>query len=311
MPSGSMPSYDYRPSVKSTELAKVRTCSSRRARLTNDTYFRVREPGLPGNNISVEMIEYEPEEDAVVVVTNHNIKYSENVDGPAITKFLSLNKAKATDLWIIRDVTTTPRIEYNSISLRIAFQMSDAVTTQLGAFAFDKVFSSGKLSVQLTKNDAQAASNSIISIAPRHRIYRLKWGSKTTEATADGPGETTYGWDIDDLRAQINASDPWIEMKPRTPKPAEPEGGGPMPERGKLIDAQDDGEDAVWLTPFAETFLSGGDGLPDIPTVEKTGPTRSLVHVNYGEKDDGTLGEANIMYEWVGDTAKVGVWKAY
>ena len=51
--------------------------------------------------------------------------------------------------------------------------------------------------------------------------------------------------------------------------------------------------------------------MPDGPTAERTGPSRSIVLVNYGEKYDGSLGETNTMYEWVGNDAVAGEWKSY
>jgi hypothetical protein len=65
------------------------------------------------------------------------------------------------------------------------------------------------------------------------------------------------------------------------------------------------------LTVFTVKNLENGDGLPDNPNREKTGPSRSLCFVNYGEKPDGSLGEHNTVYEWVGDSASAGSWKSY
>ena len=75
-------------------------------------------------------------------------------------------------------------------------------------------------------------------------------------------------------------------------------------------DAQDSRIDDPTLHAFNDTYLGGGDGLPEYP-VESTGPTRALVHINYGERPDGTLGDINIVYEWVGVSQTVGEWKRY
>lgn len=63
---------------------------------------------------------------------------------------------------------------------------------------------------------------------------------------------------------------------------------------------------------FPETYLSGADGLPLTPVGIITGPQRSLVHINYGEDITGNLSQLiNNAYEWVGSSAKDGMWKLY
>ena len=91
----------------------------------------------------------------------------------------------------------------------------------------------------------------------------------------------------------MNGTDPWIEM----------------PTRG--FDTQDAEEDSDFLTPFTRRMLAGGDGLPENPNAECTGPSRSIVHVNYGESPDGSLSEQNTIYEWVGENATSGKWLSY
>ncbi len=76
-------------------------------------------------------------------------------------------------------------------------------------------------------------------------------------------------------------------------------------------DVQDEGSDADGLAPFAQSFLTGGDGLPDSPNNEVTGPFRSIIHLNYGERHNGSLAELNVVYEWAGEDASTGSWVAY
>lgn len=317
MPSGEMPSYRYRPPGRSEETAQLRSCSSRRARLfAGGTYFRSREVGLQQNNLSVEVIEFEtpdgsgfdatpnPNADAVCVVTNYNLSYDENVTGPATPVLLSM-KLKSNE-YVKIDQLDQPqsRAQKYSISFKIA---PDAdIITQLGTFSFSKLFHTPSLlSTKLTPEQSVFTPTDAIIIKPRYQVYRLV--AIGVEST-DTPGTWTYGWDIADLRAKINSTDPWIEMVER-PAGDSGEGGGPPATNPN--DVQDTGTDAVFLSPFTETFLSGGDGLPDSPNNERTGPSRSLVHVNYGEAQNGELREVNIVYEWAGDSLAEGSWKQY
>ena len=70
-------------------------------------------------------------------------------------------------------------------------------------------------------------------------------------------------------------------------------------------------KDALVLTSFGESYLMGGDGLPVHPDAEETGPTRSLMHVNYAEAHNGALSEFNTVYEWAGIDSRAGGWVKY
>jgi hypothetical protein len=278
---------------------------------------------LPGNLCTVEVYAYDPAE-AYCRITNTGNLYSENVTGAEcgvdLLEYDSKVSGETQDLFELYDLhTDTPRARKYSISLRISFARQEGqpftlpTPEELGEFTFGKLFVSGKLSVQLTKKSSPYASGDRIFVAPRTRIYSLVALTVTPPADLGtgvaGPPET--GYDIADLRTKVNAANIWVEMKERTPMPAAPEGGGPAPEPSSYIDAQDKLSDALVLTVFTVKNLENGDGLPDNPNREKTGPSRSLCFVNYGEKPDGSLGEHNTVYEWVGDSASAGSWKSY
>jgi len=324
MPSGVIPSYAYRPPDLPKVPVKMRTCSSRRARLfAGGTYFRVREPGLPGNYITVEVLSAVAPEpgpgEGYAIITNTTTLFSENVIGNATTKVLDLKGSYET-LYLIDQLTTSPRISKYSISCQIAFARQQGQPYTLPTrdfqrpFAFDKVFSDpGKLSVLLQKTDVPFAPGDIISIAPRTRIYALATVLITPEApSGGGPAPTPFNaFDIAALRAAVNASDPWVEMLERSGPTDDGMGGPPVPNPNP-IDAQDPGtDDPNGLAPFPATPHADGDGLPPNPTVERTGPSRSIVFVNYGERYNGTLAETNTVYEWAGDSASSGAWKKY
>jgi hypothetical protein len=203
--------------------------------------------------------------------------------------------------------------------LRISFARQEALPftlptpTELGEFTFGKLFVSGKLSVQLTKKSSPYASGDRIFIAPRTRLYSLSALTATPPAdpVTGVAGASQTGYDIADLRSKVNASNPWVEMKERTPLPASTGDGLPVLLPTTYIDAQDKLQDELVLTTFEVKNLANGDGLPANPNTEKTGPSRSIVHVNYGELENGSLGEHNTVYEWVGDSASAGSWKKY
>jgi hypothetical protein len=289
------------------------------------TYFRASDPGLPGNNITVEVIEASAPTslttgEAYCIFTNQNLQFNENVIG-ATTKVLDI-KGTYQDLWIIDQLNTSPRARRYSISLRIAFLKQQGLPytlpapVELGTFTFDKLFTDpGKLSVLLQKKTAGFTSEDTIIIAPRTRMYQLLLVPAPTPDPSAPPPTTSvigpaFGWDIADLRLKVTASDKWIEMKERSGAAADPVTGVMVPNLSP-IDAQDDGVDDPFLSPFKASNLENGDGLPSSPNTEVSGPSRSLVHVNYGEEPNGVLGVHNTVYEWVGDSSIAGSWKAY
>lgn len=318
MPSGTYPTYAYRPPLPGTP-PKIRKCSSLRGRLfSGGTYFRSTEPGRSANNITVGVIEESG--NGYAVIQNKNIVYAENVIGNCVTKILNFT-GSYTDLFVIDQLDTSPRIRKYSISLRIAFERQQSqpyvlpTLVELGSFVFDKLFSTDKLSVLLSKTAVPFTSSDAIFITSRARIYQL---SSITVTPPPDPvtmvqGPSVTGWDIDNLRSQVTASDPWIQMLPRSGDTPGSAGPPPTPSvpATTVYDVQDSGVDDLVMVSFADSNLVGGDGLPDNPSIEVTGPTRSLVLVNYGEQPNGALGEYNKMYEWVGDTAIAGSWSQY
>jgi hypothetical protein len=319
MPSGSMPTYAYR--ANKTDEPFIKTRSTRRARLfIGGTYFRARDPGGEGNKISIRMEEFtstipgeEGELKGKLIVTNHNTLYAENVNGPAEIELLD-QELNWNERYTIENLTTKPIARRYSISLKIAVGM--ALEEELGEYTFNKLFYvKNKLACKLKLKNEEVTSNSIIVIKPRVRVYDLKRESKTTTTGDGGEGGsttiTTEGWSIEDLRKQINDSDPWIEMMPRSGIPKAVEGQPPPQAPNPKFDEQDDEVDDDFLSIFSDTYLENGDGLPPTPVGESTGPIRSIIHINYGEQYNGMMGNVNKIYEWAGDTSNAGYWKQY
>lgn len=311
MPSGLVPTYAYTPPSRPGVEAQLRTVSSRRARLTKGgTYFRSRALGIQQNQLSVQVIQYaaptSADPDGVCIVMNHINLFSENLTGKATATLLNVTMPYNEYVEIDQLHTNKPRARRYSISAQIG-----AVAGQIGndiPFSFSRVLHiPGKLSAKLSPTVAVFTSLDRIVIKPRFRVHRLKAELSTP---ADPMATPVMVWSIPDLRTKVNANNPWIEMLERSGPTDDGMGGPPIPNPNPP-DVQDTGVDDDGLSPFSRTLLSGGDGLPVVPNNEITGPTRSIVHVNYGEATNGVLKEVNIVYEWVGDSATAGSWKAY
>lgn len=109
-----------------------------------------------------------------------------------------------------------------------------------------------------------------------------------------------------DIRVAVNASSMLIEAMPPDvdiydSRPSDVE---------TLLDLSS--EYVYSYSPFTETYMGGGDGLPLTPSGIISGPERSFVHINYGEDYTGNLSSlVNTMYEWVGASVESGMWKTY
>lgn len=318
MSSGDYPTYSYRPPPKSA-LPNLRSCSRRRARLwIGGTYFRVREVGRHGNLISVQTIESEGV--TYLVVTNENSNSAESVSGPVTVPIFDLASPSYQDYWEFTNLTSEhPSANYYSTSLRIAFRRQEGLpftldtATDLGEFHDSKLFTHpGKLSIKTQKIGANFSPPDVISVRPRIRIYVLsRLEIPATVNPETGVVSAGYsGWDIADLRTQINTNDPWIEMLPRSGPIVDSVTGVSTPNPNPA-DVQDTTTDDPVMSDFGKYYLSGGDGMPEAPNLEITGPTRSIVHVNYSEAPNGTLVAENTVYEWVGSTNVIGAWQPY
>ena len=300
-----LPTYEYRPSPRPGQEPKLRTCSSLRARLfAGGTYFRARVPGQLGNRLTVAVIEYPDTSEAVCVITNYAMKADELVTGPASVEFFDfqLKTHEAIDLYSLDTMPAAAR-KY-SISFKIA--PPPPVYTELGSVrTLSLVSLPGMLAATVTPDAPSFTPSDVVTITPRKRVYHL-----VAKTYVDPVDFTVYqGWDIDLLRTQVNADNPWVEMLPRSG--GIDDGMGNITPNPNPPDHQDPGLDAPVLSAFAETSLGGGDGVPSNPDREITGPSRSIVHVNYGEAQNGLLNEVNTVYEWNGRNSVEGSWVGY
>jgi hypothetical protein len=229
---------------------------------------------MEGNSISVVLEQYTPDEAALIVI-NHSIDVSEMVSGPGSLEIFDIH-LPWDQVITIRDIATNPRAHSNSISAQIGAAPGPEV--DLGPVRLDRIFGiPGVLAAKIILGGDGGSPDDAITIATRRRVYHLARS-----------GEASQEWDIPALRQQINAADPWIEM----------------PERG--ADVHDAGIDGA-LTPFKETRLTGGSGLPLTPELEHPLSGGAIIHVNYSEAGDGSPAGHNRVYQWVGPAHK-GRW---
>jgi len=255
---------------------ELKSRAERRARLfIGGTYFRAKQPGIEGNNISIVM--HQEGSSAELVVTNHNTVPSENVKGPVTVDFLE-QRLVWNEGVTISNLTTIPTAHGYSISYQIGggtYKWED-----LGEVSFSRTIRiPGKLSAKLTLGPPETLAGGVIFITPRCKRYSLSQVSKTS-----GPVEapvTETGWDIDALRTAM-ADDPWVEMLPRGSDP------------------NDTGEDEGFLTPFEDTFLKGGDGMPVSPAGYEVSPTVSSFILASTEAQDGSDIVDNRVFDWNG-----------
>jgi hypothetical protein len=309
---GLMPTQLFRP--QAFKNPKMRTCSTRRARAwIGGTYFRSIKPGQASNNISIRTTRENDE--CYFVVSNFNKGRLNSVIGEAEIEFIE-NTLGDTEIVIIE--TTPPTAKKYSISLKIRNAIQEGIAYTLPAPSAQTPLTTvndtvviGGLSIKI-----KSMKSTSLIVQSRSRVYKL---TPLVIPASTGQGTESSverrGWDSQALRTLVNSKDDWIEMIER-PLLTTGAGSGDGPNEPIQVwntnDKQDHapGDDKI-LSEFEQTPLLNGDGLPDSPTTENTGGTRAVVFVNYGENKDGSLGEVNTVYEWVGDDAINGTWKPY
>lgn len=280
------------------------TRSATRARLSNESFYRSVERGRSANQIQCLIVEDTvlPVNEAVFVVHHTALKPDESVfiSGMAmpVILLLSLNLTWNEEIRITLENGTLGAKLYG-IRWQIAGGPAEILFADLGPVLKDKIFSANGTSFKLSALPADWSVNAVLSIRPRTRRYPLATHSVSDPDTM----QSITGWDPNALRGALNGLDPWIKMPARGI-------GATAPTTG-AEDRQDEGVDAAFLVPFGPVNLQGGDGLPTTPTGINTGPSRALVHLNYSEREDGSMGEFNQVFEWIGDSGTVGSWQRY
>jgi hypothetical protein len=297
MPLNLAKAYSYVPKVSGP--VQLVTRSSRRARLTaGGTYFRSKEYGESANLIRVQVIENTSPEGALVVQhgalkPDEMIAWTGSNAGVEVELFEN-NLEWNQELRVTIEGSTTVA---NLYGIRWQIAGGEDFISAVGPVV-SGIFSGAGVVMKLKFTTWPAGG--VLTIRARVKKIPL---TRITVTTDTG---TEDGWAIPALRTAVNSdSNQWIYMPTRS-GPVEPPA---LPAAGE--DAQDTGTDAKFLTAFSLTNLAGGDGLPTSPAGLNTGPDRTLVHLNYAEKEDGSLGELNVVHEWVGDSQLIGSWQRY
>jgi len=294
---------------------KLQTRSSTKARLyAGGTYFRSKERGEVQNLIRVGILEdgVSPNKEGVCFVHNTTLKPDEQITASGVTPLIELYKLSLTEneQVTIAHTTTGWRATKTGIRWQIAPGPAPFPPVDLGPVQ-DGLFAVADVAFKLTGLSSWPTT-AVVVLSPRTRRYTLVVHSVTDPNSTQSTTQLS-GWDPDALRQAVNADMTcWIRLPVRgTPATAPEPGGGGSTSAIHGEDMQDEGVDANFLTAFAMTNLSGGNGLPVAPVGLNTGPDRVMVHLNYSEKDDGSMGELNQVFEWVGDTATIGSWQRY
>lgn len=295
MPLNVPKAYTYTP-VSSGET-KVITKIAKRSRLNiGGTFFRSIERGQQANLIKIDLDENRNAQLGDVIIHNDVININEMlISSDDIKLEIYDNQLNwYEEIRVFGKGSAISSVEFISISRRLS--VGGTIATY-GPYAMGSVIRLPKITFSLQGSLTEGIPT---VIKPRFKKYPLNWIAKTTDV--DGFPVTSYGWSIEDLRASINA-DPtaWVYM----------------PKRGSVAgakdgeDIQDEGVDSLLLVSFSSTPMSGGDGLPTYPSGLHTGPDRTLIHLNYSEKDDGSLGVVNQILEWNGSSGTNGFWDVY
>jgi hypothetical protein len=113
------------------------------------------------------------------------------------------------------------------------------------------------------------------------------------------------------IRTQVNASSALIEMPARNFDVVD--AAGIDGDTGRAVRGiEGPGADGVF-TVLAQTNLAGGSSVASSPAGIRTGPDRTLIHVNRSERNNanGAVTEVNSMMQWSGSSALSGSFVPY
>ena len=296
MPLNKTKVYTYTP-VSSGETKVITKVSTRSRLYIGGTYFRSKERGQQANMIKIDLDENRSRRVGDVIIHNDVINQTEMLISSDDIK-LEIYDSKLNwyeEIRVFGKGSAISSVEFISISRRLS--VGGTIATY-GPYKIGSVIRLPNITFSMQGSLTEGLPT---VIKPRFKKYPLSWIAKTVE-TDGGVPSTTYGWSIEGLRALINA---------------DPEAWVYMPRRNTAVgaldaeDIQDEGIDSLLLESFSSTPMAGGDGLPTYPTGLHTGPDRTLIHLNYSEKDDGSLGVVNQILEWNGSSGTNGFWDIY
>lgn len=301
--------YEYVPSPVGP--VKLVTRAATRSRFTNETHYRSKDLGGISNLIELTIVEDQtlmvPEG---LFVTHHKALVPSEMLSATLMSVPQMKLFKFDLAWdqelriAVQDGDLRAKIY--GIRWQIAGGPSETLVADLGKVIKDRVFTTAQVSFKLSAGPADFPSGAVLFIKPRTRRYTLVSTSDTDPETSI----TTTGWSIGDLRATVAAdSTGWVTLPKRNSNQADGESMIAGPSNAE--DQQDDGKDAAYALPFGPVPMRGGDGLPAQPAGFNTGPDRTLIHLNYSELPNGSMGVLNQVFEWVGESSSVGAWQRY
>ena len=310
MPLNQPKNYAFKPTPVGP--VKLSTRSSTRGRLVaGGTYFRSKEYGEQANLIKLTVVEdlTLPTPEGLWIEQHTVFKAAEMVAVDSMVlpthELLDLTLPWNEELRL-RKVGVSVVCERYGIRWQTAGPLPvETLLAEYGPLVPGRLFNvPGVVSIKVEFVAADWPASGTMYLRPRtHRLTLVP-----LEITDPDTMLVTTGWDIEELRTTLNGTaSAWTRMPVRGAGVGDP----PMPPFTGGEDMQDEGTDAQFLTAFGPTALAGGDGLPLYPVGLNTGPDRVMVHLNYAEKNDGSMGELNQVFEWVGESARIGSWQRY
>jgi hypothetical protein len=301
--------YQYMPSPVGP--VKLVTRAAARSRFTNETHYRSKDLGAITNLIELTIVEdlslMVPEG---LLVTHHKAIVPAEMISASLMSVPAMKLFKFNLPWNqelrIEKVGDDLVAKIYGIRWQIAGGPPETLVSTLGKVNKDQVFTSQDVSFKLSAGPSDFPTGAVVFVRPRTRRYTLVSTSYTDPETLI----TTTGWSIGDLRATVAAdSTGWITLPRRNSNTGDGESIVAGPSNAE--DQQDDGQDAAYALPFGPVAMRGGDGLPAQPVGFNTGPDRTLIHLNYSELPNGTMGVLNQVFEWVGESSSIGAWQRY
>lgn len=286
---------------------RLSTRSAKRGRLyAGGTFFRSKERGEPANLLELTVVEdltVVGAEEGLLVEHHRAFRPDEQVSvtgmSPPPLDLLELNLGWDQEL---RLGVVSGAVRARIYSIRWQIAGGETLVNDLGVVSPNRLLTVPGL-VSLRLRPFSWPLGGVTYLRPRTHRYPL-----VPLVISDPDSMSTLtGWDPQVLRTTLNGSGTaWVRMPSR---PAYDATG--LLEYEDVVDEATALKDGAFVTTFGPSRLIGGDGLPAAPVGLNTGPDRVLVHLNYSERDDGSLGELNQVFEWSGDSATVGGWTRY
>jgi hypothetical protein len=301
MPFNLTKEYSYIP-IGSDKLPSIPTSNLYRARSgAAETFFRAKEVGEYGNKISIQL------ETSVTETTKVTLTVSAPIH-TTVPEFSGTNSGRISNI-IITQFSRPQDIVITAISGTTFSVISNL--GDLGTAESKKLFRHSDIAFTIISNTQFTIGDTFtLSIVDPTETYISLANENLNPEPIDPEAPVIPSPAYAELRLAVNTNSKLIEMPERGYDYVDLVGTDVRTGRN-VRDIGTEAVDGPLITNVPKTFLSGGIGLPNIPTGIHTGPERTFVHINYGEQPNGEVSEINKIYEWAGSSQYNGHWGIY